>query len=163
MGMIIFLVLLIPSGMLAHQRARPHSFYPRLQDGIVVCWITPESVVQLPGLVTNSPGAEPVPPGTQAAPTVSSGEPITGRIPIPDHELLERIGAGAYGEVWSARNVFGELRAVKLIYRSRFNDPRPFQREIEGIQRFEPISRSHPSQLAVLHVGKNDDFDCFFT
>jgi hypothetical protein len=44
----------------------------------------------------------------------------------------------------------GELRAVKVIHRSRFNDERPFEREFEGIQRFEPISRSHPSQLAIL-------------
>src|SRR5206468_7392405 len=53
-------------------------------------------------------------------------------------------------------------RAVKVISRSRFNDDRPFEREFEGIQRFEPISRSHPSQLAILHVGKNDDASCFY-
>jgi serine/threonine protein kinase len=81
---------------------------------------------------------------------------------IPDHELLRRIGGGAYGEVWLARNVLGELRAVKIIHRSRFNDPRPFEREFEGIQRFEPISRSHPSQLAILHVGKNETAGCFY-
>ena len=41
-------------------------------------------------------------------------------------------------------------------------DPRPFEREFEGIQRFEPISRSHASQLAILHVGKNDVAGCFY-
>ena len=56
----------------------------------------------------------------------------------------------------------GELRAVKLIHRSRFSDARPFEREFEGIQRFEPIFRSHPSQLAILHVGKHDDAGCFY-
>jgi serine/threonine protein kinase/tetratricopeptide (TPR) repeat protein len=81
---------------------------------------------------------------------------------IPDHELIRRIGDGAYGEVWLARNVLGELRAVKIIHRSRFSDPRPFEREFEGIQRFEPISRSHPSQLAILHVGKNEAPGCFY-
>jgi serine/threonine protein kinase/tetratricopeptide (TPR) repeat protein len=81
---------------------------------------------------------------------------------IPDHELVRCIGGGAYGEVWLARNVLGELRAVKIIHRSRFSDPRPFEREFEGIQRFEPISRSHPSQLAILHVGKNDAAGCFY-
>ena len=45
---------------------------------------------------------------------------------------------------------------MKIIYGSRFSDPRPFEREFEGIQRFEPISRSHPSQLHILRVGKND-------
>ncbi len=74
---------------------------------------------------------------------------------VPDYELIERIGSGAYGEVWLARSVLGQLRAVKVIYRNRFADSRPFEREFEGIQRFEPISGSHPSQLAILHVGRN--------
>ena len=65
--------------------------------------------------------------------------------------------------MWLARNVLGQCRAVKIIYRNRFIDPRPFEREFEGIQRFEPISRSHPSQLAILHVGKNNVEDCFYT
>jgi serine/threonine protein kinase len=81
---------------------------------------------------------------------------------IPDYQVLERIGGGAYGEVWLARNILGEFRAVKVIYRNRFTDPRPFEREFEGIRRFEPISRSHPSQLAILHVGKNDSEGCFY-
>jgi serine/threonine protein kinase len=59
-------------------------------------------------------------------------------------------------------NVLGETRAVKVIYRHRFADPRPFEREFEGIQRFEPISRSHPSQLAILHVGKNEAAGWFY-
>jgi len=57
--------------------------------------------------------------------------------------------------------VLGQFRAVKLVYRSRFNDERPFEREFEGIERFERISRSHPSQLAILHVGKNEAAGCF--
>ncbi|MEO8429663.1 MAG: serine/threonine-protein kinase [Verrucomicrobiota bacterium] len=81
---------------------------------------------------------------------------------VPDYELLRCIGHGSYGDVWLARNVLGQLRAVKFVYRSRFSDPRPFEREFEGIQRFEPISRSHPSQLAILHVGKNDAEGCFY-
>jgi serine/threonine protein kinase/Tfp pilus assembly protein PilF len=104
--------------------------------------------------------------GSQLAPEAST-RPESGTHPekvpkIPDYDLLKRIGGGAYGEVWLARNVLGELRAVKVIYRSRFTDPRPFEREFEGIRRFEPISRSHPSQLAILHVGKNDADGCFY-
>src|SRR5262245_38356467 len=93
-----------------------------------------------------------------------SDEPTQGVRPpnIPDHELLRRIGSGSYGEVWLARNVLGRWRAVKIIYRSRFQEPRPFEREFEGIQRFEPISRSHPSQLAILHVGKQEEAACFY-
>jgi len=81
---------------------------------------------------------------------------------VPDHELLGVIGRGSYGEVWLARNLTASLFAIKIIYRSRFTDARPFEREFEGIQRFEPISRSHPSQLAILHVGKNDATGCFY-
>lgn len=81
---------------------------------------------------------------------------------VPDYELLRCIGRGSYGDVWLARNVLGDLRAIKFVYRDRFNDPRPFEREFEGIQRFEPISRSHPSQLSILHVGKNESAGCFY-
>src|SRR4249919_3626460 len=93
----------------------------------------------------------------QPAPLPSESVLQEGQVVIPDHRLLCQIGRGAYGDVWLARNVFGELRAVKLIYRNRFSDPRPFEREFEGIRRFEPISRSHPSQLSILHVGQNED------
>jgi serine/threonine protein kinase len=82
---------------------------------------------------------------------------------IPDHELLRVVGQGAYGDVWLARNVLGEYRAVKVVWRRDFSgDERPFEREFEGIKRFEPISRSHPSQLAILHVGKNDEAGYFY-
>ena len=77
---------------------------------------------------------------------------------IPDHELLKLIGSGAYGEVWLARSVTGAYRAVKVVYRRRFEDSRPFEREFKGIQKFEPISRSHASQVDVLHVGRTDDY-----
>src|SRR5437773_1377131 len=74
---------------------------------------------------------------------------------IPDHQLLRCIGRGSYGEVWLARSVLGEYRAVKVIHRRAFGDNRPFEREFEGIQRYEPISRSHESQVQILHVGLN--------
>jgi serine/threonine protein kinase len=101
-------------------------------------------------------------PAVLKSPTADNAAPAGHPSNVPDHELLRRIGSGSYGEVWLARNVLGRLRAVKIIYRSRFQDPRPFEREFEGIQRFEPISRSHPSQLAILHVGKDAAAGCFY-
>src|SRR5213082_2572424 len=61
-------------------------------------------------------------------------------VQVPDHELLSCIGRGSYGEVWLARNVMGTYRAVKIVYRTTFDHDRPFEREFEGIQKFEPIS-----------------------
>jgi WD40 repeat protein len=75
---------------------------------------------------------------------------------VPDHTLIRRIGQGAYGEVWLARSALGTWRAVKFVRRSSFDDDRPFEREFAGIQRFEPISRSHESQLNILHVGRSE-------
>ena len=33
---------------------------------------------------------------------------------ISDHELIEQIGSGSYGDVWRARSVAGTDRAVKI-------------------------------------------------
>ena len=75
---------------------------------------------------------------------------------VPDHQLLRIIGQGSYGEVWLARNVMGTYRALKVIYRDTFEHRRPYEREFEGIQRYEPISRQHSSQVAILHVGRHE-------
>src|SRR2546422_5104686 len=81
---------------------------------------------------------------------------------IPDHELLRRIGGGSYGEVWLARNVMGTFRAVKIVYRKNFDHDRPFEREFKGIQKFEPISRSHEGLVDILQIGRNDQAGHFY-
>ncbi len=108
----------------------------------------------------------PLPNGTQ--PIRSDGdqnssqeEPRTPPV-IPDHELLRCIGRGSYGTVWLARNMMGVYRAVKVVYRKSFSDQRPFERELSGIRKFEPISRSHEGFMDVLHVGINEDQGYFF-
>ncbi len=85
-----------------------------------------------------------------SSPKLSTASPPPA---IPDHQMLRCIGRGSYGEVWLARSVLGEYRAVKVIHRRDFGDNRPFEREFEGIRRYEPISRSHESQVQILHVG----------
>ncbi len=95
--------------------------------------------------------------------TGTAPAPAASTLPtIPDHEMLRVVGRGSYGEVWLARNILGEFRAVKVIYRQAFEHDRPYERELEGVRRFEPISRAHPSQLNVLHVGRNDAAGCFY-
>src|SRR6478735_53999 len=81
---------------------------------------------------------------------------------VPDHHLLRRIGRGSYGEVWLARNVVGARRAVKIVYRDGFGEARPFEREFMGIQRFEPISRSHEGLVDILHIGRSDNKGYFY-
>ncbi|HMJ90476.1 MAG TPA: WD40 repeat domain-containing serine/threonine protein kinase, partial [Candidatus Acidoferrum sp.] len=76
--------------------------------------------------------------------------------------MLRRVGGGSYGEVWLARNVIGAYRAVKIVYRSTFLDARPFEREFNGIHKYEPISRSHPGLVQVLQVGRNSDAGYFY-
>ena len=73
--------------------------------------------------------------------------------PVADHELLRIIGRGSYGEVWLARSTLGTLRAVKVVRREDFQEARPFEREFEGIRRYEPLSRTHDALVQVLHAG----------
>ena len=81
---------------------------------------------------------------------------------IPDHEVLRCIGKGSYGEVWLARAVTGTLRAVKVVRREDFELDRTFEREFEGIMKFEPVSRDHPGLVHVLHVGRNDEQQFYY-
>lgn len=81
---------------------------------------------------------------------------------IPDHELIEVIGRGAYGEVWRARNIVGTERAVKIVRRAQFESERPYMREFVGIQKFEPISRSHDGFVDVLQIGRAPDDSYFY-
>jgi len=81
---------------------------------------------------------------------------------IPDYEILRKIGGGAYGEVWMAQGVTGAYRAIKVVRREDFDDERSFEREFEGILKFEPISRDHPGLVNVLHVGRSKEDDTFY-
>ncbi len=63
---------------------------------------------------------------------------------------------GSYGSIWLARNVLGSYRAVKIVQRRTFKSPRQYEREFEGVRNFEPISRSHPGFVHILHVGRSD-------
>src|SRR5438046_2769309 len=89
--------------------------------------------------------------------------PPTETIPlIPELDLIQPIGSGAYGEVWLGRNSLGSLRAVKIVRRAEFDDDRPYEREFSGIRKFEPISRTHEGFVDLLQVGRNDAEGWFY-
>ena len=60
--------------------------------------------------------------------------------PIPDYELLRLIGRGSYGDVWLARGITGLHRAIKVVWRSRFQDDKPYLAELRGLRHFAAIS-----------------------
>jgi len=93
-----------------------------------------------------------------------SGLPTAGKPPpvVSDHQLLRCIGSGSYGEVWLARSVLGNWRAVKVVYRSRFRDGRPYEREFQGILNIEPLSRAHEGLVDILHVGRHEPAGYFY-
>jgi serine/threonine protein kinase len=60
-------------------------------------------------------------------PSIPSPNHALSPPPVPDHELIRRIGQGSYGEVWLARHTrLGTLRAVKIVRRHQFENDRPF-------------------------------------
>ncbi len=81
---------------------------------------------------------------------------------ITDYDLLRLIGRGGYGDVWLARGVTGVYRAIKIVWRNRFADSEPFEREFNGLKEFAVVSLAEPSQLALLHVGRCDDSGYFY-
>lgn len=53
-------------------------------------------------------------------------------------------------------------RAVKVVRREDFEYERTFEREFEGIQRYEQVSQDHPGLVDVLHVGRNDEAGFYY-
>lgn len=76
---------------------------------------------------------------------------------FPGCRMVRAIGRGAYGWVWLAQTDVGAWRAVKIVRREEFADPRPFDREREGVRRFEPVSRGHPGLVPILRVESDPD------
>lgn len=81
---------------------------------------------------------------------------------VPDHELIRVIGGGSGGEVWLARNVLGMCRAVKVVRARAFGHRRSFDREFDGVLKFEPVSRWHDGLMDILQVGRNDAAGYFY-
>lgn len=71
------------------------------------------------------------------------------------------LGEGAYGRVWLAQTRRGEWCALKVVYREKFGDNAdPYEREFNGIARYQRVSGRHPGLMRVDFVSekKNDFF-----
>jgi serine/threonine protein kinase len=82
--------------------------------------------------------------------------------PIPEHELVRPIGSGSGGTVWLARNTLGTFRAVKIIRAESSGRRRSFQSELNGVHKFEPVSRLHDGLVDILQVGGSDAAGYFY-
>src|SRR6266699_758719 len=69
--------------------------------------------------------------------------------------------AGAYGP-FSTPSPRSSDFGVRVALPTVPDHDLPFEREYEGIQKFEPISRMHESQVDILHVGRNEKQGYFY-
>ena len=130
--------------------------------------VVPDTFLSVPW--TRLPGGETPPAfcehvqrllaGSARAPDATG--PVGAAPRIPEYELLRLIGRGSYGDVWLARGVTGIYRAIKVVWRERFPEAGPFEREFHGLKEFAAISLAERIQLAVLHVGRSDEAGFFY-
>lgn len=70
---------------------------------------------------------------------------------IPDYEVLQLCGQGAYGEVWLARNRSGQMVALKLIKHAT-----GIEKEFAGLVNYAKLKTS-PHLIRILHTGETEE------
>ena len=120
--------------------------------------------IVVPALPASPTGSTPALANPAGAPTLVGPVGVGGRLSpvVSQYTLLRRIGKGAYGEVYLARNAIGGYHAVKVVYREDFAQAGPYDREFRGIQKYMPVSLNHPGLVHLLHVGRNDEAGYFY-
>jgi TolB-like protein len=147
----------VPDAFLAVQ-------WTRLADpDALPSFVTQVQWLLTPGAVAGGRSVSARPAGKHAGMT-PSGRPASESPPrVPDYELLRPIGQGGYGEVWLARGVTGVYRAIKLVWRKRFADAEPYEREFRGLKEAMTLSTTEAGGLGLLHVGRDDLAGYFYS
>ena len=81
---------------------------------------------------------------------------------LPEHELFKPIGRGSYGEVWLARTITGQWRAVKIVRRENFEEAKSYDREFAGVSHYSGIAMQQPGLVQMYLVGRNDAEGFFY-
>jgi CHASE2 domain-containing sensor protein len=80
-------------------------------------------------------------------------------LPLADEEISDYtlsqapFARGGFGEIWLAQSAIGQWQALKKVYRSNFEDERPYEIEFEGVKKYKPISEMYPNLLRVEFVS----------
>ena len=79
---------------------------------------------------------------------------------IVDYEPIQIAGRGSFCTVYLVKNNIGNLRALKVITKNKFINQLDFEREFEGIRKYEEVSLGSKYLISILHIGGNpkDDF-----
>src|SRR6476646_4842307 len=72
-------------------------------------------------------------------------QPTKTSEPIPGYVVIDRLGVGGYGEVWSAQAPGGLTKAIKFVY-GYFDDERA-SRELKALNRIKEVR--HPFLLSL--------------
>lgn len=74
---------------------------------------------------------------------------------IPDFEIESLCGAGAYGDVWLAKDMNGVRRAVKTLNKKRLESLGVLDKEMRALDLFRSIGEAE-GFVEILHVGQTD-------
>jgi DNA-binding NtrC family response regulator len=93
----------------------------------------------------------------------SSGSTHPASPVVSGHQIVRFIARGGFGTVWLALDqTLGTFRAVKVIQRGTSGMGGHYQRELDGIRSYEPISREYPPLLDILQVSEDNQSGCFY-
>ena len=88
---------------------------------------------------------------------------LPGAPPVPEHDLIRPIGSGSGGTIWLARNALGTISAPsKSSVRNRPGVAVLFQSELNGLLKFEPVSRLHDGLVDILQIGGSEATGYFY-